>query len=134
MAPTPTAAAPAALAPAKKITAREWQLIVKDPGSHIGERVIVYGQVIQFDAATGTDGFRANVDGVEHKVKYGYADYDTNTVLAGDSGLLQDLVNKDLFKAETTVVGSYTYQTTLGGQLTAPKLEVTKIDVIGHVD
>jgi hypothetical protein len=45
---------PVVLAPAKKITAREWQLIAKDPGSHIGERVTVYGQVTQFDATIGT--------------------------------------------------------------------------------
>jgi hypothetical protein len=55
-------------------------------------------------------------------------------VLAGDTDLLREIVNGDLFKAETTVVGAYTYQTTLGGQLTAPKLQVTKISLIGRVD
>jgi hypothetical protein len=36
--------------------------------------------------------------------------------------------------AETTVAGAYTYETTMGGQLTVARLQVTKIDVIGHVD
>ena len=128
----PVVAAPPA--PAKKISARDWQLIAKNPAAHTGERVIVYGKVTQFDAATGTSGFRANVDGVEHKPKYGFADYETNTVLAGDEALLQEVVNGDLFKAESTVLGAYTYETTMSGQLTAPRLQVTKIDVIGHLD
>jgi hypothetical protein len=145
--PTPTAApvpAPAVsepavivqdapLQPARKITARDWQLIAKNPDAHTGERIIVYGQVTQFDATTGTSGFRANVDGAVHKPSYGYADYDINTMLAGDANTLGNVVEKDLFKAEATVAGSLTYQTTLGGNLTVPQLTVTKIDVIGHV-
>ena len=93
----------------------------------------MYGQVTQFDAATGTQGFRANVDGIEHKPRYGWADYETNTILGGDPTILSEVVQDDLFKAEATVVGAYTYETTLGGQLTAPQLQVTKITVIGSV-
>jgi hypothetical protein len=133
---TPGAMAPVHTAepsPAKRITAREWQTIAKDPASHTGERVVVYGQVTQFDAATGTEGFRANVDGIEHKPKYGFADYKTNTILASDEATLKDVVQDDLFKAEVTVVGAQQYQTTLGGTLTAPMLRVTRIEVIGHV-
>ena len=120
-------------APAKAITAREWALIARSPDAHSGESVVVYGQVTQFDSATGPTGFRANVDGVAHKVSYGYADYDTNTVLTADTAAtLGDLVNKDLFKAEVTVLGSYTYETTMGGSMTVPKLAVQKITVTGQ--
>ena len=118
-------------APARAISARDWALIAKDPDSHAGERVVVYGQVKQFDAATGTSAFRANVDGVVHKVSYGYADYETNTFLTGPAQLLKDLVNDDLFRAEVTVTGAYSYDTTMGGNVTAPKLEVTAIKVTG---
>ena len=76
--------------PARAITAREWQLIAKDPGAHRGESVIVHGEVTQFDAATGAGGFRANVDGVVHKPRYGFVDYDTNTVLAGSASQLAE--------------------------------------------
>lgn len=51
--------------------AREWALIAKSPDQHAGERIIVYGEVTQFDAATGTSAFRANVDGVAHPLRYG---------------------------------------------------------------
>jgi hypothetical protein len=42
------------------ITARDWAKC-EGPGSHVGEAIIVYGEVTQFDAATGTQVFRANV-------------------------------------------------------------------------
>jgi hypothetical protein len=125
---------PAPLKPAKAINARTWQLIAKDPDAHAGERVVVYGQVTQFDATTGTDNFRANVDGVVHKPEYGYADYETNTLLSGDEAALKDVVQGDLFKAEVTVAGAKSYDTAIGGNTTAPQLTVTKIDVVGHLD
>jgi hypothetical protein len=57
--PEPAAAAPAAPQPAKTpkaITARDWAKC-EGPGSHVGEAIIVYGEVTQFDAATGTEVF-----------------------------------------------------------------------------
>ena len=133
--PTPSApSTPAApLAPATSISDREWAQIAKDPAAHTGDRVVVFGEVTQFDAATGTTAFRANVDGVEHKPEYGFADYPTNTVLTGEEDLLKPLVQGDLFKAEVTVAGANSYDTQIGGSTTAPELTVTKLDVIGHV-
>lgn len=98
---------------------------------HVGEAMIVYGQVTQFDSVTGTSGFRANIDGVRHQVSYGYADYETNTILQGDPAALGDLVEGDLFRAEVVVGGTYTYETSLGGQMTVPTLAVSKIQVTG---
>lgn len=122
-------------APARKITAREWQMIAKNPEAHKDDRIIVYGQVTQFDAATGNEGFRANVDGVQHPVEYGYADYKTNTMLVAlfpDD--LANVVQGDLFKAEVTVVGSISYETQIGGNTTVPALYITKIEVIGSAE
>ena len=128
----PAVTAPVPTGPAKAITAREWLLIAKDPDAHKGERVIVYGEVKQFDSATGSNGFRANVDGVVHPVKYGYATYETNTVLGAGSGVsLSEVVQDDLFRAEVTVVGSYSYGTQIGGNTTVPMLMITKIEVTG---
>ena len=80
---------------------------------------------------TGSDTFRANVDGVKHPVSYGFADYPTNTILTNESADLGDIVQDDLFKAEVVVTGSLSYETTLGGSTTVPKLTVLKISVIG---
>lgn len=125
---TQPSAAPALPAPAKAITAREWQKIAKNPDAHVGESVIVYGHVTQFDTGTGTDQFRASVDGVQHAQYY---DYETNTLLSGDQSKLGDLVQDDLFRAEVVVGGSYTYSNTMGGSTTAPVLVVSKITATG---
>lgn len=106
------ASAPQPAGPPRAITARGWAKIAKDPDSHVGEAQIVYGKVTQFDAATGTNAFRANVDGVKHQVSYGYADYPTNTMLT-DGADLSDLVEGDLFQAEAVVAGSVSYQNTM---------------------
>jgi hypothetical protein len=92
---------------------------------------VVYGQVTQFDSATRTSTFRANVDGAAHKVSYGYADYKTNTMLTGPDDQLKDIVDGDLFRAEVTVAGALSYDTTMGGSTTVPKLEITAIKVTG---
>jgi hypothetical protein len=61
----------------------------------------------------------------------GFADYPTNTILTNESADLGDIVQDDLFKAEVVVAGSLSYETSLGGSTTVPKLTVTKISVIG---
>lgn len=116
-----------------KITARQWKLIAKDPDAHVGEQIIVHGRVSQFDAATGTDAFWADVDGVKRRPSYGYVDYPTNTVLVGQESDLADLVEDDLFTAKVTVSGSLSYDTQIGGETVVPKLEVESITVTGSV-
>jgi hypothetical protein len=135
-APVPTAAPPtgaislpaARPAPARAISTREWQQMVKNPDAHVGDSVIVFGHVTQFDAGTGTESFRANVDGVAHRQSY---EYDINTMLGGDPAVLENLVQGDLFRAEVVVRGSYTYTTTMGGQTTVPLLWVTAVKATG---
>lgn len=129
--PLPPPPPPAPLAPHRALNARDWQLLAKDPDAHKGERVIVYGRVTQFDSATGTSGFRANVHGVKQEKWY---DYDTNTILKGDEAKLKDVVEDDLFKAEVTVSGSYSYDTSIGGNTTAPELAVDSITITGQAD
>jgi hypothetical protein len=126
---TPAPGPALSLEPARSISSREWAQIAKAPDSHAGQRVIVFGVVTQFDASTGEERFRANVDG-ERQAQW--FDYDTNTVLTGTNHLLGDLVADDVFRAEVTVLGAYTYDTTMGGSMSVPQLAVTRIDVIGH--
>lgn len=126
-----TAAAPATPPPPHRaVDAHGWQVIAKDPDAHKGERIIVYGRVTQFDAATGDDTFRASVDGVDHPGD-AYA-FDTNTMLDGNAAALKDVVNDDLFRAEVTVAGSVSYDTQIGGNTTVPVLTVDTIRVTGR--
>lgn len=111
----------------KAITPRQWLLIAKDPDSHIGESIVVYGVITQFDSSTGTDNFRANVDGIHHVDDY---EYDENTVLSGDESDFADLVQDDEFKAKVTVIGSLSYDTQIGGSTKVPQLTVDSISLI----
>jgi hypothetical protein len=111
----------------RAVSAREWLLIAKDPDAHKGERIIVYGQVKQLEAATGTRGFRASVDGVPHPVQSGNVDYATNTVLTWRESDLHNVSQGDLFVAHVTVVGSTSSQ----NGVKIPLLTVDTIEVTG---
>jgi hypothetical protein len=115
-------------APAKvtyaKLTSREWKKIAKNPDAYAGKTYVVYGMITQFDAATGEDNFRAQVDGVRRSSGW---DYPTNTIVTAPGTGIQDLVEDDKFKAEVTVIGAFEYETTLGGETTVPHLLASKV-------
>ncbi|GAA2577978.1 hypothetical protein GCM10010435_62710 [Winogradskya consettensis] len=111
----------------KKLTARQWLKIAKDPDAHSGETVVVYGSVTQFDSATGSSVFRADVGASNQEWSF---DYPTNTMLVGDEGQLSDLVQDDEFRAKVIVAGSYSYETQIGGETTVPQLYVSSIKLL----
>src|SRR5688572_27757516 len=60
--PPPTTAAPAVTAPAgpaREVSSRDWAKIARSADQHAGEHVVIYGEVTQFDAATGDSTLRA---------------------------------------------------------------------------
>ena len=110
------------------MTKREWAKVVKNPDNYIGERYIIYGQVTQFDSATGDDNFLADT-AHRNTMSYGFFDGE-NTLLTGSKKQLDDLVEDDVFRATVTVLGSMDYDTQIGGNTTVPLLEVSSIKVI----
>lgn len=124
----PVVVPPVSNEPHRAVKARDWQLIAKDPEAHAGDRITVYAYVFQFDSATGTSGFLARTDGVKHAESY---EYDTNSLFLGTESLLADVVEEDMVKADVTVLGSYSYETQMGGNTTVPELRVDAIAVIG---
>ena len=114
-----SAAAQAALldpASYSAISARDWQLIEKDPDSHVGEKYVIYGHVTQADASTGTEGFRADTSG---EAQASWYDYSINTIVAADAELVKTVVTGDLVTMYVEVGGSYDYDTQIGGSTTA---------------
>jgi hypothetical protein len=85
-------------------------------------------------AATGTQAALADVDGVFRPLEYGYADYDDNALLSADGDELADAVEKDTFRAKVEIMGSYTYDTQIGGSTTVPQLKVRSLKVTGSSD
>jgi hypothetical protein len=114
--------------PAARISKRQWAKIVKKPESYKGEKCIIYGQVTQFDSATGDDSFLADT---AHRNTMSYDFFDgENTLLTGNAKQLDDLVEDDVFRASVTVLGKIDYDTQIGGNTTVPLLEVNSIKVI----
>jgi hypothetical protein len=108
-----------------KLTNRTWLQIVKNPDGHAGEKVIIYGQIYQFDNFTGTDSFMAIAGPTKNE-----SDSDTNTSFIGDAAMLADFVNDEVFRADAIVVGADNYDTQGGAHTTAPKLQIVSITKI----
>lgn len=118
----------------KSLSTRQFKRLAKDPDSYIGKTYIVYGEVTQFDSATGTDTFRADTGGKKLRISYGYVNYDQNSILTGDEKKLKKLVEGDCFSAKVTVLGSYSYDTQAGGNTTVPMFEVDGFSIYGSTD
>lgn len=109
------------------IDSRGWQLVAKNPDSHVGEKYVIYGRVMQSDAATGSTSMRVNTDGQQ----VDYYDMDINTIANAGLATFSDVVEDDLVTMWVVVSGSQTYDTTMGGSVTAPEVEVNVIEVTG---
>lgn len=102
------------------LTAREFALMAKDPDAWTGRKVVVYGVITQFDSATGAASFRADTGPAPVMDVY---DFDQNTlVTAHDADMVANFVEKDRVTMYVEVQGSMTYETQIGGSVTAPSL------------
>jgi hypothetical protein len=111
------------------IGSRDYALIAKSPDAHAGEKFVLYGYITQFDSATGPDAFLADTDAEQHNEWY---EYDTNTlVVAEDPSILAPVVEDDIVKMYVEVVGSFSYDTQIGGNTTVPQVTVRMIEVVG---
>ncbi|MFC9298467.1 hypothetical protein ACFTWH_07810 [Streptomyces sp. NPDC057011] len=121
----------------KKVSDREFKQMVRNTTAHLMGCFTLYGEIVQADSATGTTSVRANTCGEKKQPKYGFlADCDTNSILTElvPTGKLNGVVKGDLFEAKVQVGFDTTYQTTLGGSMTAPTFYVKEIDRYGSTD
>lgn len=125
---------PAKPKPHKHITTRKFRKIAKDPDSYIGKRVIIFGEVTQFDSATGPKTFLADSGAAKKYPEYGFVDYEQNSMFTGTKTQLGGIVQDDLVKVRATCLGSMDYDTQIGGQTTVPLFQVDKIKRYGSVD
>jgi len=109
---------------------RVWKLINKSPDNYKGKNFWVFGNITQFDAATGTSQFRADASG-DNKLNGKYFFGGDNSYFFGNPKVLKNFVNGDVFKACVTVKGAYTYDLAHGGSLTVPSLQIQSMTLIG---
>ncbi|HEY5467559.1 MAG TPA: hypothetical protein VIK85_00455 [Coriobacteriia bacterium] len=109
------------------LSTRGFKLLAKDPDSYVGKKYYIYGQITQFDAATGTEMFLAAVGPKKLRKSYGYVFYPQPAFLNGTDSQLKKYVVGDLFTAKVTVLGSYSYDTQAGGRTTVPQFQIDSI-------
>src|SRR5439155_6300094 len=124
--PTPEPTPEPTIAPTTyaKLSSRGWSQLVKAPDNYTGRGYLVWACVSQFDAATGTDSFRAQASYANQD--YWYSDGD-NALFSGTTGQLADFVQDDVVYMKVISAGSFSYDTQIGGNTTAPLFEITSI-------
>ena len=111
----------------EQIGDRDFALLAKAPDAHRGRKLVIYGVVTQFDSATGKTTFR-----VETGANPGdYYDYDVNSMVGVLSTTAANVVEDDMVTLYVEVVGSYSYDTQIGGNTTVPKFFANIVDVTG---
>ena len=114
----------------QSVSSREWQLVAKNPDQHVGDLYVIYGRVVQADAATGSTQIRVSTDGQQVEAY----DFDINTIVTAGQASFAEVVEDDLVTLWVKVAGSQTYETTMGGSVTAPEVQANVIEVYGSAD
>ncbi|MGV9866116.1 hypothetical protein [Rhodococcus koreensis] len=112
------------------LTDRDLALIAKSPdGANVGRKLVVHGQVTQFDSVTGPTSFRASIACQPQNYSF---DYDIDAYVNGDNpAVVANVVEDDMVTMYVEVVGSKSYTTTLGGKITVSLFKANIIDVTG---
>lgn len=124
--------AQARIANATERSARDLSLVAKNPDAYLGQTMVVYASITQFDAATGKCTFRANVAHTNMAASY---EYEHNSIFTGGDGdsncpALADFVTDDEVRITATSMGSFSYDTQIGGNTTVPMFKVENITLI----
>lgn len=88
------------------------------------KRYRLWACISQFDAATGADAFRSQTS--FRKERYWWTSGD-NAFFTGDEAQLEDVVAGDIVALGVRSLGSFSYDTQIGGNTTAPLFEVVSI-------
>jgi hypothetical protein len=108
---------------------RDYALLIKDPDAHIGEKVIIYGAVEQFDSSTGNSELRATTMAYPHPPTDD-DEYNALIEATSDPSILANVVSGDFIRMYVVVDGTESYTSTIGAELTVPKFSVNIINVM----
>ena len=112
--------------------------VLKNPNGLAGECFVLHARIVQFDSATGPCSFHADIArnysanwwDYDNRSTFGYADNEISSSLLFICPELDKIDVDDYVKAWVTVLGSFTYETTLGGSNTVPSFRIEKVDLI----
>ena len=115
-----------------EISAEDYAVLVEDPDAAYGQNFIVYGNIWQFDDASGPCSFLA---ATAPTVMATVWDYPTDVMVFGGDAtyncpVLDAVVEGDTVKMWVGNYGSYSYETEAAETVTVPFFEVRKIEVL----
>lgn len=110
------------------INARTWAKVVKSPDNYLGKGYKLWACITQFDAATGADTFLAQASYKSQSYWYLYGE---NAIFTGDESRLADFVEGDRVAMSVLDLGSFSYDTQIGGNTTVPSFDIVKITRTG---
>ncbi len=110
----------------------------KNPAAYKGTCVVMYAMIVQFDAATGPCAFHAELSATRStrwlsydvRSTFGYAESALMSSLETDCIELDDIDGDDFIKIWATGLGSYSYDTSLGGTNTVPSFLIEKVELV----
>lgn len=111
---------------------RNWALIAKDPDSHSGTNLILYGSIMQFDSATGRCNMLIDTAATLKDMSF---DYEQSVMAysgdgSNDCPVFDPLVEDDHVKIWATVEQSFSYDTQIGGNTTVPMIKVWQAELL----
>lgn len=101
-----------------------YALLVKDPSALKGRVVTYRAQVFQYDSLTGTSHFLAHVTDSGYGIWTNLIFADVNPTVAAHA------CDSSIIQLWGTVVGPYTYPTTLNGTNTVPEIRIEYLNVL----
>ena len=110
----------------------------KNPDGHRGQCFQTYAYIVQFDSATGSCAFAAEISrnrstrwyDYDVRSAFGYGSDWVSSVFRTDCPELDNIDNNDYIKVWGTVLGTHSYESTAGWDITVPLFKIEKVELV----
>lgn len=112
--------------------------VERNPDAFEGECLHLFARIVQFDSATGPCSFHARVaaehassiGGYDVRSAFGYEDSPLMSTLVQDCPDLDGVSNNDIVEVWATGLGSYNYDTAIGGSSVVPSFRIDTVELV----
>lgn len=110
----------------------------KNPDGLTGTCLVMYAYIVQYDSATGPCSFHAELSrsrstrwyDYDVRSTFGYLDNELASSVVADCPELDRIDTDDYIKVWATVLGSFSYETTMGGTNHVPSFRIEKVELV----
>ena len=112
--------------------------VERNPDAFEGDCLHMFARIVQFDSATGPCSFHARVaaehasslGGYDVRSAFGYEDSPLLSTLVQDCPDLDGVSNNDIVEVWATGLGSYSYDTAIGGSSVVPSFKIDTVELV----